>query len=266
MAVVESAYSPQYTEALAHGGALIEQMRTLSRAWRPGESTPDFIRRVREEDILGHATARTVSDYVRVFARRFVVPPGPPVRHLQRLLEGTGSRQIFTDLALYYTAEQDDLLRDFTVLGYWMLVREGRLWISREDARRFIREAEDAELIRAPWSEPVKRDMPMRLLNALADFGLLGALKIGRRPVAPFRPEDGTLVYLAYLLHLKGTTDAGLADQAGWRLFGLLSRDVWHRLEQLSGQEWFLIQRAGDVVRISWRYARIDEVVDALAG
>lgn len=254
-----------YTEALARGGALLNEMRTLLCAWKPGESTPDFIRRVRQDGILGQATARTISDYVRVFARRFVAPPGTPARYLRRLMRGDAPHQVLTDLAFYYTAEQDDLLRDFTVLRYWPFVREGRLTISRDDARQFIWEAEQDGRIRAPWSDAVKKDMPARLLNALADFGLLGALKGGRRQIVPYRAADGTIVYLAHLLREIGVTDASLADQPAWALFGLDPRDVWNRLDNLAGDGWFLVQRAGEVVRITWKYQRLEEAVDALA-
>jgi hypothetical protein len=255
-----------YTEALAHGGALLDEMRALMSVWQAGELTPDFIRRVRRDDILGSTTARTISDYVRVFARRFVASPGTPVRYMQRLLRGDVHRQVFADLAFYYTAEQDDLLRDFTVLRYWPLVREGRLTISTDDARQFIWEAEQDGRIRAPWSASVRKDMPARLLNALADFGLLGARKGGRRQVVPYRASDGSLVYLTHLLHESHVSDASLADQPPWLLFGLESRDVLNRLDQLAGDGWFVVQRAGEVVRITWKYQRLEEVVDALAG
>jgi len=254
-----------YAEALAHGGALLEEMRTLLLGWRPEEPTRDLIRRVREEAALGHVTARTVSDYVRVFSRRFVAPSGTPARYLQRLVRGNVPRRVFSDLAFYYTSESDHLLRDFAVLGYWPLVREGRLTISTDDARRFIWEAEQDGRIRTPWSEAVKKDMPARLLNALADFGLLGARKARWREVLPYRPADDTIVYLAHLLHEAGVTDASLADQPVWALFGLEPRDVWNRLENLAGDSWFVIQRAGEVVRITWQYQRLAEAVNALA-
>ena len=269
MIVTDVSANGTYTEALAHGGALLEEMHTLLRCWRPEESTPEFIRRVRQEDAVGHVTARTVSDYVRVFARRFVAfngnGNGAPARYLQRLICDNAPRQVFSDLAFYYTASSDHLLGDFTVFRYWPLVREGRLAISNDEARRFIWEAEQDGRIRAPWSEAVKKDMPARLLNALADFGLLGARRVSRRDVLPYRPRDGTVVYLAHLLHEAGVTDASLAEQRSWALFGLERRDVWNRLENLAGDGWFVLQRAGEVVRITWRYPRLAEVVDALA-
>lgn len=265
MIATGSAPQVTYTEALSRGGVLLDEMRTLMCAWRPGESTPDFIRRVRQGDILGRATARTISDYVRVFVRRFVAPSGTPARYLERLVCSNAARQVFADLAFYYTAEQDDLLRDFTVHRYWPLVREGRLSISKYDARQFIWEAEQDGRIRVPWSEAVKKDMPARLLNALADFGLLGARKGGRRQIVSYRASDCTIVYIAHLLHETGVTDASLANHPAWGLFGLEPRDVWNRLDDLAAESWFIVQRAGEVARITWKYERLEEAVDALA-
>ena len=83
--------------------------------------------------------------------------------------------------------------------------------------------------------------------------------------MAPYRPADGTVVYLAHLLHEAGETDASLAEQPAWALFGLEPQDVWNRLDILAGDGWFLVQRAGQVVRITWTYQGLAEAVDALA-
>lgn len=257
---------PIYTEALSRGGIRLGEMRALARVWRPGESTTAFIERARQDDVLGKATARTVKDYVGAFRRRFLVPTDRPARHLHRLVTSGAPRQVFDDLACYYIANVDDLLRDFLLLEYWPAAREGRLTLAVDDARQFLAEAERDGRIARPWSEAVRKDMPARLLNALADFGRLGPLKAGRRPILSYRPTEATLVYLAYLLRQNGVTDGSLAEQPDWALFGLERPDVWNRLENLAGDGWFVLQRAGQVVRITWKHANVDEVVDVLAG
>ncbi len=108
--------------------------------------------------------------------------------------------------------------------------------------------------------------MPARVLNALAEFGLLGKRWGDRREFLPYRPADGTVVYLAHMLHDAGVTDASLAQHETWALFGLEPRDVWNRLDLLVGDGWFIVQRAGEVVRITWKYPRIEDAVHALAG
>jgi hypothetical protein len=99
----------------------------------------------------------------------------------------------------------------------------------------------------------------------LTDLGLLQELKPARREVLPYRPADGTLLYVAHLLHSSGITDASLAEQEPWALYGLEPRDVWNRLNALAGEDWFILQRAGEVVRIAWKYESPDEVVDVIA-
>jgi hypothetical protein len=255
-----------YTQALAKGGALLPETRILLQHWRPDESSADFGERVLRDDILGRATARRVLDIVRVFTLRFLTPIDAPARHLQRLIADTVPRQVYSDLVFYYTARRDDLLRDYTIEHYWPAVREGSLVIRNESVQHLIAEAQQDGRIRSPWSPEIRRDMAGRVLIALTDFGLLQEDKPARRQVLPYHPADGTVVYLAHLLHDAGVTDSSLAEHGDWALFGLEPRDVWNRLELLAGQDWFIVQRAGQVTRISWRYDSVEEAVDALVG
>jgi bacteriophage exclusion system BrxA-like protein len=256
----------QYTQALAKGGALLAETRILLLAWRPDEESAALGERVLREDLPGRATARRVLDIVRVFTLRFLTPTDTPARHLCTLVAGNSPRQLYSDLVFYYTALRENLLRDFVVQGYWPAVRAGRLTLSNQDVRSLILDAELDGRIRAPWSAEIKRDMAGRVMMALTDFGLLAELKPAKREILPYRPADGTLVYLAYLLHGEGVTDASLAEQPAWTVFGLEPQDVWNRLDALAGDSWFIVQRAGQVVQITWKYSTMEEVVHALAG
>jgi BrxA len=256
----------QYTQALAKGGALLAETRILLQAWRPGEENAAFGERILREDLLGRATARRVLDIVRVFTLRFLTPTDAPARCLQALVAGNAPRELYSDLVFYYTALRDDLLRDFVVQRYWPAVREGRLTLSNHEVRSLILDAELDGRIRAPWSAEIKRDMAGRVMIALTEFGLLTEFKPAKREILPYRPADVTLAYLAYLLHGEGVTDASLAEQPAWTLFGLEPQDVWNRLDALAGDGWFIVQRAGQVVRITWTYSAMEEVVHALAG
>jgi hypothetical protein len=75
------------------------------------------------------------------------------------LIGSPAARQAFSDLVLLYIAQQDDLLRDFTLLRYWPAVREGRLTITNQEVRDLIWEAEQDDRIPTPWSAEIKRDM-----------------------------------------------------------------------------------------------------------
>jgi hypothetical protein len=129
----------------------------------------------------------------------------------------------------------------------------------------FLRQAEREGKILEPWSEQVKLKVARGVLKAMADFGFLVEVGRGRRELVHFRPTDLALVFLAYDLHFSGSTDAGVVGHRDWALLGLTSRDVASALDRLSSEHWWLAQVAGSVVRISWKYSNMEEVVDAIA-
>ena len=255
-----------YTQALGKGRGLIPEMRLLLEAWRPGESESALADRVLQHDVLGKSTARRVLDVVRVFSRRLLQPTDAAARHMKPLVLPSAPRQVFSDLLFYYTARQDALLWDFTVLRYWPAVHEGRLTLANREVAELLWEAEQDGRIARPWSAEIKRDMAGRVLGILSDFGLLEEYKPATRRIALFRPADGTVLYLASLLHSQGCPDGLLADEPVWQLFGLAPHDVWQRLELLAGDRWLVVQRAGQVAHITWRYSEPAEVICALVG
>lgn len=254
-----------YTQALGKGRALIPEMRTLLEVWAPGESEESLAERVLRVDVLGKATARRVLDVVRVFGRRLLTPTDAPARHLKHLGAPTVPRQVFGDVLFFYVARQDALLWDFTLQRYWPSVRAGRLTVPNRDVAELIWAGEQDGRIAKSWSEEIKRDMAGRVLGILSDFGLLEEFKPARRKVCAYRPADGTVVYLAHLLHAEGVPDGLLAKRTEWQLYGLGQHDVWARLEGLATEQWFVLQRAGQVAHITWKYSEPEEVSRVLA-
>lgn len=264
MTVVTSP-SERYTQALAKGGSLLPETRLLLESWSPDEPERTLADRVLGTDLLGRATARRVLDIVRVFSLRFLTPDDRPARHVKRVIQGDASERLYVDLIYLYTVRRDALLRDFVVSTYWPSVREGRLVMTNKDVMKLILDAEADGRIAAPWSEEIRRDMCGRVMIALTDFGLLRPVKPAVREVAAYRPADETLIYLAYLLHDRGITDAALGAAEEWGWFGLEPTDVWNQLGLLAHDGWFLIQRAGSVNRITWLKHSFEEVLDGLA-
>lgn len=258
--------SVPYTIAISKGSALLNEMKSLLRAWTPGESLKEFSERVVQEDVLGKTTAQRAKDVVRrVFANRFLVPDQAPAKYLHRLLEGNKSGQVFSDLCLLYSSRNDALLRDVIVSVYWPAVAEGQLFISPKEVVQFFRKAEEQGRIPHPWSEPVKIKVARGLLRALAEYGLIREVQ-RQREIVMYRPADETIVFLAYELHFRGLSDAALVGHGDWNLFGLKERDVIAAMDRLGGEGWWLAQAAGSVVRVSWKYNQMEEVLDALAG
>lgn len=257
--------APRYTIAVCKGSALIEETKVLLRAWQPTESLGDFRNRVIREDLLGRTTAYRASDIVRrVFARRLLAPDPQPAILLKRLLAGKQSARLVSDLLLLYAARQDDVLRDVIVDVYWPAVRDGRVILTPRQVVAFLRQAAAEGKMARRWSEQVRLKVARGLLGALVGFGLMK--QAGRtRETVYFHPADGAVVYLAHELHFSGLTDAAVAAHRDWALFGFRPSDVVAALDRLSGERWWLAQAAGSVVRITWKYASLQEVVDALA-
>jgi len=256
----------QYTNTISKGSALLEETKILLRAWQPAESLDEFCGRVLREDFLGKMTAYRARDIVRrVFARRYLRPDNQPALLLKRLLEGSHSGQLFSDLCLLYASRNDDLIRDAVTHLYWPAFSEGRLTLSPAYVVDFLRQAERDARIPAAWSEQVKIKAARGILKTMADFGLVVPVSRTRRELAHFRPTDRTIVFLAYDLHFGGSTDAGVVDHQDWMLFGLTRTEVASVLDRLSGEGWWLAQIAGSVVRITWKFGSMEEVADALA-
>jgi len=197
--------------------------------------------------------------------RRFLRPGNKPATLLKRLLKHGQPGQLFSDLCLLYAARSDDLIRGAATRLYWPALSDGRLGLSPAYVVEFLREAERDGRIPEPWSEQVKLKVARGVLKAMTDFGLLRQVGRGKRELVHFHPTDRTIVYLAYDIHFAGSTDAGVVDHRDWALFGLRAADVTSALDRLSGEGWWLAQVAGSVVRVSWKYASMEEVVDALA-
>lgn len=255
-----------YTIAISKGSALLNEMKALLRVWTPGEPLKEFSERVVQEDVLGKTTAQRAKDVVRrVFANRFLVPDEAPAKYLHRLLQRNKSGQFFSDLCLVYSSRNDALLRDVIIQVYWPAVAEGHLFITPKEVVQFIRKAEEQGRIPQPWSEPVKIKAARGLLRALVEYGLIRDVH-RQREIIMYHVTDETIAFLAYYLHFRGLSDAALVAHEDWKLFGLKDQDVVAALDRLAGDGWWLTQTAGSVVRMSWKYKCMEEVVDALAG
>ena len=256
---------PQYTMDVRRGTAMIDETVALLRAWQPAEPLGQFTSRVLRDDVLGKATARRAQDVVKqVFAPRFLRPNAQAARHLRAFLL-TGGRDSILDLAWLYACRADRLLRDTTVSIYWPAARSGRLLLSADDVMPYLREAEADGRIAVPWSPTITYNVARGIIAVWGGFGLLeGRARRGGRRIAPYRLSDRIVIYVAYLLHAEGSTDAEVIAHEDWAIFGADSDEVTRRLLRLGNEGWWEAQSGAGIVRITWRYAAIDDVVQAL--
>jgi hypothetical protein len=255
----------RYTIALCKGAALLDETRTLLNHWIPGEEIDQFVDRIQRENALAKATAYRTNDIVRrVFARRFLAPTDSPARRLRRIAQRGLSRKLFAEVLFLYAARADALLYDFTTEVYWPACRRGRATLSTAEVLDFLAEASGDGRIPQAWSSGVQRKIARGVLSTLADVGFLRE-QGGRREVAPYYASDEGIAYLAYELREKGLSDLAISEHQDWQLFGLAESRLLGRLDSLSDVCGLLAQRAGSVLRITWRYQSVEELIDALA-
>jgi hypothetical protein len=268
MQAVDTAMSTdrRYTIALCKGAALVDETRTLVQHWTPGEDIAHFMDRVLRENVLARATAYRTRDIVRrVFARRFLFPTDTPARRLQRLADKKYPRKLFTEELYLYAARADGLLYEFVTKVFWPACRRGRSLLKTEDVLAFLAEAADSGRIEHPWSAAVQVKIARGVLGTLRDVGFLREEQRGRREIVPYHLSDEGVAYLAQEVHDDGLSDSAVCDHPDWTLFGLDRARLLERLDNLDEDFGLLVQRAGSVIRITWKHASVEELLDDLA-
>ncbi|BDC48934.1 hypothetical protein F183_A12500 [Bryobacterales bacterium F-183] len=255
-----------YTTELSKGQGAVEETLNLLQVWEPGMTAESLAERVVREGSLGRSTAVRTRDLVqRVFVRRYLVPNDEPARCLKRLATRRADRAVIRQIMLVYTARLHQILRDFIVEEFWGRYSAGAERISRADAEQFIARAHADGRISPSWSPVMRVRVARYLTGALADFGLLSEGRETAKEIHPFRILSGTALYLAHEVHFKGFSDNSILELPDWKLFGIARDEVVRELDKLAHDGHFILQYAGDLLRISWRYKNMEECVDAIA-
>ncbi len=254
-----------YTARAIKSTALLEETRRLLRAWNPGQSAADLRHRARTEDLLGKATGSRADDIVQgAFAARYLIDGDEPAETVKRLLDARGAGPWFAQLGLLFAARNDAVLADAITVFLVDAKRRHAVAVSSKDFVAFLGRQEEAGRMVKAWSLGVKESVAQHIMHQLTDVGALGAPSRGRRSIQPFHAGDVAVAYLACELHRKGVSDAALVAHADWRVWQMTEDEVRVALDRLSDLGLWVIQAAGDVVRIAWRWSRWDEVVAVL--
>jgi hypothetical protein len=172
---------------------------------------------------------------------------------------------VFNQFLLVFTALANQILMDFITDVYWNRYAGGHDTVSANDAKAFVIHAvNDGKTIR-PWSETTIKRVSSYLIGCCADYGLLSTGRGAERQIQPVQLHDHPLFFFAYWLHFSGLGDNRILNHTIWRLFGLTPDDVKENLTGIARKDWLIVQSAGLVTRISWRFDRLAEVADVIA-
>ena len=255
---------PYTVTGLIKGTVTLDEIQTLLLNWRPSEPVADFAKRVRQEGILTKQTAMRVQDLVlQVFRQWFLKPNDQAARWLKAFVEANGDRQVLNELVFLYKARRETVLYDFVLECFWPACHEGELYLRTADIEDFVRDAQQTGRTTKRWSPQTQARLAQGVFGALTEAGFLSKERYYAREYVLYRVSDFTLAYLAHDLHLAGITDGMLVAHPDWRLFGLTREHTLERLDALDERAGMILQRAGSLVRITWLYTSMEEVIYA---
>ena len=256
---------PRYTSRLGAGLGLVQETKILFGLWTPGMSSAQLLRTALESGQFPLVTARRLRNIVtECFSPRYLIGERPPIEYLKRLDCLVPSSDLVS-LMLLYTSRANPILGDFIRQVYWPWYSGGHSELSNLEARAFVQRAIDDGKTTKRWSESMTQNVAGYLTGCCADYGLLERGSKTVRKILSSRISSKTVTFLAYDLHFSGIGDNALLTHEDFLLYGMERIDVLDELKRLSLQGHLMIQSAGDVVRVGWKYPPMEALCDVLA-
>lgn len=256
----------RYTTVFQAGLGIVSETRLLLGLYKSGMEMAALNQAALASGLLPKISARRLQNLIReCFAPRYLVEEGAPAVHL-KIIENWIDGRAFLQLLHLFTARSQPIYRDFLAAIYWQAVSDGRLSIGNDDAVRFLVRALDDGLMVKRWSQMTVKRVASYLTGCCADYGLLESGPRRIRRILPYGILPPVAVYLAYDLHFRGMGDNSVLSHEDWGLYGLDRDGTLDELKRVSRDGHFIVQSAGDAVRIAWKYSNLEETCSAIAG
>lgn len=253
-----------YTTKLQAGLGLLNETRILFDLWRPGMTPTQLFQAALDSGEFSNISARRLRNIVlECFAARYLVCEDYPANLIKPLVNALSPEQVLS-LLLLFTARANPILADFIRQVYWVRYGDGHDAISNDDAKAFVMEAIRNGRTGKPWSDSTIRRVAAYLTGCCADFGLLASGRKSVRQIKPFQVGPQTIAFLAHDLHFQGLGDNALMAHSDWELFGLSKSELRRAMKRLAFKGFLIIQSAGDVSRIGWRYQNWEELLHVI--
>jgi hypothetical protein len=257
--------APKYTTQLQAGLGLVRETTKLLEIWQPGMIGQDLLKAALTSGHFPTMSARRLRNIIiEAFCPRYLVEGSEPAG-LLKSLAGLLPKGEMRSLFFLYTCRANPILGDFVRQVYWARYAAGGDVVSKEDVLTFILSAVANGKTTSRWSESTIIRMGRYLLGACADFGLLGAMKAEARSISTFRITPIVASILAHDLHFRGLGDNAIVRSEDWALFGLETEDVVGELKRLSLRGELIVQSAGSVTHVAWKYKSMEDLANGLA-
>jgi hypothetical protein len=251
----------KYNSDLLKGTGLIQETLLLLDIYRPGISKKEFIDEVIESNVLVKNHNNRIKDIIEhVFYRRYVNYSEHSVIALKYLREKRVGLEALNQLLLVYTCRKNLILFDFVINVYQKLIQQGASELPGKAATAFIEENIKNGRIEKAWADSTKRKVAEHMNACMIDFKLTDRQK----KLLPLFLSDTVANYLAHELHFMGFSDEAITTAKEWSLFGYTRYDTIRHLERLAIQGHFIFQNSGELIRITWHYKNMKELIDAI--
>jgi hypothetical protein len=253
-----------YNTMLNAGVGMINETISLLNLWQPGMSLSELNKVALESGQFPKITARRLRNLLaECINPRYLRNNGASAILLKSVQQHFSTHE-YKQLLFIFTCRDSQILSDFVQQVYWSAYSSGKDILSTEEALRFVLRANQDGRTSKPWSESTLKKVAGYLTSSCADFGLLEDGKKANRKILPFQIEPRVMAILAYDLHFRGHGDNRVVSDQEWSLFGLDKDDVINEIKRLSYRGWWIVQSAGDIVRIGWKYQTMEELIDVL--
>lgn len=255
----------KYTTRLGTGLGLVDESIALLNLWEPEFTNDQFYRNALKSGQFPNISARRLKNIIREsFAPRYLCNGCIPATVLKEIVNTVSLRELLQFMFLF-TARANAILYDFVWQIYWPAYASGKDYLSNHEARIFVESAIASGQTTGKWSEKVTKNVAGYLTGCCSDYGLLEKGHKQVRGFKRFTLNHRAAAFLAYDLHFSGFGDNVVLSHPDWTLFGLEKEDVRDELKRLSLKGFFIIQAAGNVIRIGWKYKNWEDLIDVIA-
>jgi len=255
----------RYTTQLGTGLGMVEETNALLDVWTPGMSSTQLFEEALNSGSFPGISARRLRNLISgCFGPRLLLNNGKLAEYLKTLRPNLSSREM-EQLLFIYSCRANQILEDFAREVYWPAYAAGHESIANTEARIFVTKAVQQGLTTTRWSEKTINNVAGYLTGACAEFGMLERGQKVIRKILPYPIEAAVAIVLAYDLHFSGLGDNTIVAHSNWELFGMDRSDVIAELRRLSLKGVFLVQTAGETIRISWQCKNAKELSNAIS-
>jgi hypothetical protein len=211
-------------------GALIAETYRVFELWDFNLDRFENLRRIKEENLLGAASANWLRDVAKVINRRF--DPAGRDRPLVALAKAGCPRTIWKPLLLWHITRDEYLLRDFLLHWLYARFKEGRNSLRAADVIPYLRSLPNTGVSWAgSWTDATTARVATALLRMAADFDLLSGGSV--KQIAPYRLPEDSFLYLLYAIAQSEPNAQRLIDAQDWHMYLMDAPDVEHELLRL---------------------------------